>query len=437
MSLRQKIVAEIRECGPIPFSRYMELCLYHPELGYYSRPREQFGKAGDFYTASDIHAVFGRLLARQFDQMWRVLGCPEKIDIVELGPGRGLFAQDVLDWSEKKFPAFFQALGYSLVERSPALRERLKTTLERHFRGGKASFTSLPLEPPGQGALARRHPVIIFANEFFDALPVEVLSSEGELRISERAGRFFETWVAPGAEQLAFLDRYSVHPKLGERIEIPLIAQRQMMAAAASIHHGFLIAIDYGYTRDQQLRGRYGDTIVTYRRHSVARTPYEAPGEQDMTAHVNFTALAAAAEEQGMRVRPLITSCQFLLGIGEQNQFADAFAECRRPQEQAKVALQLKHLIAPAGTGETFQVLIASRGVEPDKVASLDGLGLDNCGPRARGSRCDPDVGNVSMVHEEGSTEVRCAASRGGQESAHGSMGNRELAPGDDLLPGA
>src|SRR3989441_404820 len=107
VSLRDKIEQEIRERGPIPFSRYMELCLYDPELGYYSRDVERFGKAGDFYTSSDVHAVFGRLLARQFEEIWRVLGSPERIEVLELGPGRGLFARDVLDWSEKKFPEFF------------------------------------------------------------------------------------------------------------------------------------------------------------------------------------------------------------------------------------------------------------------------------------------------------------------------------------------
>ena len=118
--LRQVIEQDIREHGPIPFSRYMDLCLYHPELGYYSRNAAQFGKAGDFYTSSDVHAVFGRLLARQFDQMWRLLGSPEQIDIRELGPGRGLFAQDVLDWSEKKFPDFFARSGIGWL-RSPLL----------------------------------------------------------------------------------------------------------------------------------------------------------------------------------------------------------------------------------------------------------------------------------------------------------------------------
>src|SRR5580658_5051134 len=138
--LRQKIEKEILEHGPIPFSRYMEMCLYDPELGYYSRNAEQFGKAGDFYTSSDVHAVFGRLLARQFDEMWRVLGSPSQIEILELGPGRGLFAQDVLAWSRKKFPAFFDAVRYSLAEGSPALRHRLQATLERYFAAGKASL---------------------------------------------------------------------------------------------------------------------------------------------------------------------------------------------------------------------------------------------------------------------------------------------------------
>ena len=134
--LRQKIEQEIRERGPIPFSRYMELCLYDPTHGYYSRNAEQFGKAGDFYTSSDVHAVFGRLMARQFDEMWRALGSPEKITIVELGPGRGLFAQDVLDWSERKFPEFFRAVRCVLVEASPAMRQRMEATLARHIERG-------------------------------------------------------------------------------------------------------------------------------------------------------------------------------------------------------------------------------------------------------------------------------------------------------------
>ena len=412
-TLRQKIEQEIRERGPIPFSRYMELCLYDPQLGYYSRNAQQFGKAGDFYTSSDVHAVFGRLMARQFEEMWRALGSPEELSLIELGPGRGLFAQDVLDWSERKFPDFFRALHYVLVETSPALRHRIAETLGHHLESGKAELPALPLleigersgstpaakrrqnpancarrgpggfrdqAPEGRQkglsmeALASGSPAIVFANEFFDALPCEVLSPQGALRIDAHDGRFLETWAPPSPEELEFLDRYSVHPEPGERVEVPLIAQQSMDRIAASLDRGFIIAVDYGYTREEQLAGRHRGTVKALRQHSVSASPYEAPGEQDITADVNFTALAAAAEKHGMQTQKLRTQSQFLMGIGETNQFADAFEECRLPQERAKVALQLKHLVTPAGMGESFHVLVASKGVEQNQAAALAGL---------------------------------------------------------------
>ncbi|MEY2394941.1 MAG: hypothetical protein QOF94_1286 [Acidobacteriaceae bacterium] len=375
--LRQKIEEEIRERGPIPFSRYMELCLYDPELGYYSRNAEQFGKAGDFYTSSDVHAVFGRLLARQFDEMWRVLGSPRRIELIELGPGRGLFAQDVLGWSEKKFPGFFHALRYMLMESSPALRERINETLAQHLGSGKAVLARANWLDIGKA------PTIVFANEFFDALPVEILSQKGALRIEARNGRLHESWAKPSSEELEFLDRYSVHPEGDERVEAPLAAQLYMDRMAASIHCGFLIAIDYGYTREEQLAGRHRGTLKALRQHSVSANPYEAPGEQDITADVNFTALAAAAEKHGMQTHQLVTQSQFLMGIGEANQFGDAFEECRLPQERAKVALQLKHLVTPAGMGESFQVLVVSKEIEKEKAAALAGLSF---GRNSRGT---------------------------------------------------
>jgi SAM-dependent MidA family methyltransferase len=367
VTLRQKIEEEIRKSGPIPFSRYMEMCLYDPELGYYARGTEQFGKAGDFYTSSDVHAVFGRLLVRQFEEMWRVQGSPARVELLELGPGRGLFAQDVLDWSAKKFPEFFAALHYTLVERSPALRAKLPETLSEHFRLGKVALVPEQRE-------ASESSTIVFANEFFDALPVNVLSPEGELRIDLQDGRLVETWASATAEELEFLDRYGVHPEARERVETPLAGHQYMAEIARATKQGFVIVIDYGYVREEQLAGRHRGTLTAYRQHSVSVDPYEAPGEQDLTAHVNFTALAAAAAQHGMQTQKLLTQAQFLMGIGEESQFADAFVGCRLPQERAKVALQLKHLVTPAGMGENFQVLVGSKGVAPERVANLSGL---------------------------------------------------------------
>jgi SAM-dependent MidA family methyltransferase len=386
VSAREKIESEIRHRGPIPFSRYMDICLYDSACGYYSTHAEQFGKTGDFYTSSDVHAVFGRLLARQFEEMWRALDRPPQIEILELGPGRGLFARDVLDWSKKKFPDFFTTLTYTLQEGSPALGVKLQNSLADHIRDGKARVNgespsatqSEPTSPFVTRTLGPEIPLIVFANEFFDALPVEILSPRGKLHLGLEDNHLHEIWLPPRSEELEFLDHYGVHPeaheRIEERIEVPILAQTWMRQLAHAIQRGMLVVIDYGYTRNEQLAGRHRGTLMAYRRHSASPDPYQAPGEQDLTAHVNFTALAAACEQDGMRCEKLRTQAQFLMGIGEKNQFGDAFEECRLPQERAKVALQLKHLASPEAMGETFQVFIASRGIDTEKVSSLSGL---------------------------------------------------------------
>jgi SAM-dependent MidA family methyltransferase len=372
VTLRERIADEIRREGPIPFSRYMELCLCEPELGYYSRSREQFGKAGDFYTSSDVHAVFGRLLARQFEEMWRALGSPERVDVIELGPGRGLFARDVLDWSAKQFPEFAQALRYALVEQSAHLRERLRERLAERIAARQAEvFDSID----GAASEAGEN-IIVFGNEFFDALPVEIVDHRGAVQVGIESSGFVESFVSPSAAENEVLDRYGVHPDEGERVEVPLASLNWMdrIAEVFVSKRGFVVLVDYGYTREEQLAGRHRDTLMTYRQHRASASPYEAPGEQDITAHVNFTALRARGVERGLEALALVTQSQFLIGIGEETQFADAFQECKLPQERAKVALQLKHLITPGGMGETFQVLVMARGAGKEKAANLSGL---------------------------------------------------------------
>ena len=277
------------------------------------------------------------------------------------------------------------------------MRARLSESLREHIADGKAALSlqprgnsvetqlaASPIAPDNPTPEQRSHqihrvcppatPLIVFANEFFDALPVEILGTPGKLHLALDHDRLHETWLLPSAEELEFLDRYGVHPEPGERIEVPLVAQDWMQQIARSISRGFLLIIDYGYTRAEQLAGRHRGTLMAYRHHSASANPYQAPGEQDITAHVNFTALAAAAEQAGMSTQRPLTQSQFLMGIGEKNQFADAFEDCRLPQERAKVALQLKHLVTPVGMGENFQVLVASRGLAPDKIARLSGL---------------------------------------------------------------
>jgi SAM-dependent MidA family methyltransferase len=371
--LRDRIVEVIRREGPIPFSRYMQMCLYEPGLGYYARPREQFGKAGDFYTSSDVHAVFGRLLCRQFEEMWRVLGSPKQIDLVELGPGRGLFALDVLDWAAKKLPDFAAALNYRLVETSEWLRDGQRERLSKYIASDCAT-----VHDSLEDALQRlSHVVLVFANEFFDALPIEIVTHEGEVRVAvDDRGNFVETIVPPRAELLDYIDRYSVHPEQGSRVEVNLPALDYMCQIGALFEdrRGFAVFVDYGYTRQEQQAGRHLDTLLTYRQHQTGPNPFEAPGEQDITTHVNFTALETVAKENHLDVLALIKQSQLLVGIGEVNEFADAFEDTVTPQERAKVALQLKHLVTPEGIGEVFDVLVLGRGVPHDAARALHGL---------------------------------------------------------------
>ncbi len=425
--LRERIAAEILRCGPIPFSRYMEMCLYEPELGYYARPREQFGKGGDFYTASDVHAVFGRLLARQFEEMWRLLGSPDRIDLIELGPGRGLFAADVLDWSAKQFPDFARALRYSLVEQSAHLRARLQERLSEHVAAGRAGIFDSLEAVRGEAAVSKeatlpgsegphhlnedvssrrgRHslaqhggeagvlgtsptdtfqsrsdgtPLIVFANEFFDALPVDIIDHRGAVRIAEEQGRFVEQFASPAANEFDYIDHYSVHPEEGERVEVSFAALACVDRVAQLFHNrpGFAMFIDYGYTREEQLAGRHRDTLMTYHRHRASASPYDAPGEQDITAHVNFTALRCHAAAQALDEIGLVTQTQLLIGIGEETQFADAFQECQLPQERAKVALQLRHLLSPEEMGEKFHALLLSHRITRQQGGRLSAVKL-------------------------------------------------------------
>ena len=369
MTLREIIATEIRQRGPIPFSRYMELCLYHPTLGYYSRERERFGMAGDFYTSSDIHAVYGRLLARQFDEMWQVLDRPVQIRVMELGPGRGLFAHDLLAWAQNKFPAFASALTYVMVESSAELRNSLGERFQTECMAGSVEIhESLASVQQGDAA-------VVFANEFFDAMPVEVLSDKGELHVDvDDRGCFVERWCEPSGQTLEFLNRYGVAPAPGERVEAAPQMAEWVGNISAKFSRGFCVFVDYGYTRQELLAGRHRDTVRAFRKHTMSANVYEAPGEQDITADVNFSALADFGQQNGMAAMPPVTQSQFLLGIGEQTEFSDVFEGCVLPQEHAKRALQLKHLVTPVGMGEAFHVLLLAKEVEKEKAARLSGL---------------------------------------------------------------
>jgi SAM-dependent MidA family methyltransferase len=304
----EAIAAEIEREGPMPFRRFMELALYHPVHGYYRR--DPFGKSGDFYTAEQIQPVFGILIAALIRQIYREMGQPSDFTVVELGPGRGEMANAFREWR------------YVPID--------LGADLPSRFRG------------------------VVFSNEFFDALPVHAavyFGNEFRQQMVKVDRGTFVWWTGPPVpdEVNAYLRQYFPPPEAGRIYEANLDALAWMRKIRPSLDSGTLITIDYGYTRAEWVRFPAG-TLMGYRSHAARENVLEDPGERDITAHVNFTALEEDGERLGLQKKNFETLAQTLLRAGEPDQFAEALGG-----DDPARRLQLKTLLF--GMGETFRVL--------------------------------------------------------------------------------
>ncbi len=314
--LADLLADEIRREGPISFRRFMEAALYHPEHGYYRGARDPFGKHGDFFTAEQIQPVFGILMAARIRQLFRAMGEPREFTVVELGAGRQEMADAFSEWR----------------------------------------YVAVDL---GSGALPPRFTGVTFSNEFFDALPVEVAVYSGgefrEQRVGIEDGRFrWQTGGIANAEAVEYFRRCFPPPEEGRWYEANVEATRWMARIASTLVTGYVLTIDYGFTRAEALRFPSG-TLMSYRRHAAIENVLEDPGGRDITAHVNFTALEAAGEAAGLRTESFVNLAQTLLAAGEPDQFASALA-ASDAREQLRRRMQLKTLLF--GMGETFRVLL-------------------------------------------------------------------------------
>ena len=305
------LAAEIRRGGPVPFRRFMEIALYHPEHGYYRRARDPFGKEGDFFTAEQLQPVFGILVAARVRQLYRAMGEPRDFTVVELGPGR--------------------------QEMTPAFSEW--------------SYTPVDLG----GMLPKRFQGVVFSNEFFDALPVDVYLYEGgalrERLVHFDDGRFvWHTGPAAAESAVDYVRRYYPPPIEGQQYEVNLAALDWIGRIAGALERGHVLTVDYGLTRSEAVRFPAG-TLMGYRRHIAREDVLEEPGVRDITAHVNFTALEEYGSIRGLRARRFETLAQTLLAAGEADQFAAALGG----GDDLRRRMQLKTLLF--GMGETFRVL--------------------------------------------------------------------------------
>jgi SAM-dependent MidA family methyltransferase len=310
---------EIHRRGPITFHRFMQAALYDPANGYYRRASDPFGKQGDFYTAEQIQPVFGILMAARIRALHHEMGAPSDFTVVELGAGR------------REMAAAFSEWRYVPVDLADG-------ALPAHFRG------------------------VIFANEFFDALPVHAVTYRDgcfrELCVAWDGGFVWHTGE-PAHEQIAdYMQRYFPPPSEdGALFEVNLEALAWMERIAQALD-GYLFTIDYGYTRAESVRFPRG-TLMSYRRHHASEDVLADPGVRDITAHVSFTALQEYGARLGLETVSFETLARTLLSAGEPDQFQTALA-ASTPTDEVRRRLQLKSLLF--GMGETFRTLIQRAG---------------------------------------------------------------------------
>lgn len=368
-ALTDMLAKRIRAGGPITFAEFMRECLYHPVHGYYSRTSA--ARFGDYYTSVDVHPVFGRLLARQFAEMWQLLGSPRSFVVAESAAGVGRLAGHILDFSARALPEFYAALEYVAVERSSARRAEHQTRLASHAAAGRVSSAAeIPATIPSG---------CIFSNELLDALPAHrVMMERGALReiyVGFDGARFTE---ALGKPSMPALEHYFVEQGItleeGQHAEVCFEAGDWIEGAGRALERGFVLTIDYGH----EARILYGEnhnrgTLLAYRDHAVSENLLDAPGEQDLTSHVNFTAVDLSGRRAGLVRTGLVTQSQFLVALGRGNEFADLYEPGQTEIEKLRARLLLKNLIHPEGMGEKFQVLIQHKGIAAPRLTGLSG----------------------------------------------------------------
>jgi SAM-dependent MidA family methyltransferase len=378
LALKNVIVQRISEsgCDRITFAEFMELALYHPQHGYYGAARPKIGSRGDFFTASHLGADFGELLAEQVRQFWQALDCPQPFTLVEMGAGQGLLAADLLGDLQRQCNGFLEQLDYVIVERSPIHIAEQQQQLQRLVdAGAKIRWCGLD-ELPADSVTG-----CFFSNELVDALPVhQVVVQAGQLQevfvttedrtgTNEPGDRGFVEVIAPLSTPLLAdyfqqigIDLLSGNYPDGYRTEVNLAALDWMETVAARLHRGYVLTIDYGYPSDRYYHpARSQGTLQCYYRHTHHGNPYVHLGEQDMTAHVDFTALQHQGERSGLQTVELTKQAAFLMRLGLGDRMIQLSQSETTDVRQIQTLLQrrdaLHTLINPMGMGN-FGVLI-------------------------------------------------------------------------------
>ncbi|MEC4678005.1 MAG: SAM-dependent methyltransferase [Nitrospirota bacterium] len=361
--IREKITQD----GPIPFADFMAFALYHPKYGYYSSPGEKIGWEGDFYTSTTVHPIFGTLIARQIIQMAEAFA-DDPFTIVEVGAGVGTLCRDILVTIAKENPVCYEHCRYMIIEKSGFLKEKQKNRLNPLFPGHISWSNQIPKNLVG----------IVLSNELLDAFPVHRLTlGEGkiqEIYVDWEKDAFVEHLKEPCKPELrAYVEQVELPLDKTYQLEINLRSRDWITSVGEALSKGFVLTIDYGFPVEALYHPRKPNgTFLCYHKHKTNEEPYKHIGEQDMTAHIDFSAIIASGEKVGLKSCGLTNQMHFLMGLGI-TQAMEAFGQKMHTCKEAeKEFLAMKQLMNPNGMGKIFKVLIQSKKI-PDEI-KLNGL---------------------------------------------------------------
>lgn len=300
--------------GRITFAEFMAQALGHPEHGYYSRAGLTWGRDGDYETSPEVHPIFGYLWARQVLECWQRLGEPAAFALVEVGCGSGAFMRAILTWLRTRAPRCFAAAHTVMLDGHPNRLADQRAHLASAGFEVEHSLTADWLARP------ERITGVVISNEFFDALPVHLVHREGdtlrERYVAHEGGSLHFVDGPPSTPAIeAYFARLGLQPGDGALAEVGLAASEAMRAIASKVERGYVLSIDYGYpARDLYASWRRQGTLMAFRRHSPQPDPLAQPGRLDLTVHVDFTSLAAAAD--GFEAAPLVSQAEALMALG-------------------------------------------------------------------------------------------------------------------------
>lgn len=363
MDLSEIIIQKICTEGVISFHDFMEMALYYPGLGYYTSAKGRIGTNGDYYTSSCLTCAFGAMIGRQLAEMWNILG-ERTFAIIEYGAGNGALCNDILQYLENH-PEFYENLTYYIIEKSPVMRRKEKAHLD-----GKVQWRdSIKDIPEIIGC--------VLSNELLDNFSVHQVVMEDELMevfVGYDNG-YFEV-LKPASEELReYLAELNIQLPTGYRTEINLEATHWIKDIATNLEKGYIITIDYGYDALQlYAERRCNGTLICYNKHNINDCPYDAVGEQDITSHVNFSALCHWGLKNNLDCCGYTNQADFLLSLGLADHLRKIVAQEPGNYINYKRAAFIKHKLI-VDMGNRFKVLIQQKGIP---VQELSGLKISN-----------------------------------------------------------